>query len=367
MLARRRPFLSSVLIIAVCAAAFPPSLQAASFERLDTFQQFDKMDLYGQAEFVAVMIDTAQTALRNAGEGDLANQIEELFTRRGPDDDISSGFSRFIDNVDQARLADIKMQRENPNTASARVTVEWALFWTLEQNNIKLTVPVMNEVWDTMREFHPQTYAEFHAKSPTEQRRVIKVYAELAFPEYTNLDYAKNQRKTLLGLNGGTVRELWNFLKTQFPLSGAQPGFAEVARQIEAAGIKTPDQAGPSQQLILYVQYQMLKRELDEAHTRNEQTLRELENRDREVVKHIKDLDDNAVLMPDGRHVFPDKDGSLWYLVDGKSYRLEGPEKVLAQKLLDCKDGRHIANGEQALKACREQVGLDNGVAPARR
>jgi hypothetical protein len=205
MLARRWVFLSSMLIIAVCAASFPSSLPAASFE------QFDKMDLYDQAEFIAVMIDTEQTALRNAGKGDLADQIEELFTRMGPNDDISSGFSRFIDNVYQARLADIKMQRENPNTASARVGVEWALFWTLEQNNIKLTVPMMNEVWDTMREFHPQTYAEFHAKSPAEQRRVIKVYAELAFPAYTNLDYAKNQRKTALGVVGVPARELWNF------------------------------------------------------------------------------------------------------------------------------------------------------------
>lgn len=361
MLARRCACLSSMLIIAVCAASFPPALQAASFE------QFDKMDLYDQAEFVAVMIDTEQTALRNAGKGDLADQIEELFTRMGPNDNISSGFSRFGDNLYQARLADIKMQRENPNTYSARVSVEWALFWTLEQSNIKLTVPMMNEVWDTMREFHPQTYAEFHAKSPADQRRVIKVYAELAFPEYTNLDYAKNQRKTTLGLDGATVRELWNFLKTQFPLSGAQPGFAEVAKQIEAAGMKTPDQAGPSRQLILYVQYQMLKKELDEDRRRNEESVRELENRDRELTKRIKEMDDRAVWMPDGRHVFSDADGNLWYLVNEKSYKLEGPDKLLAQKLLDCKEARHIANGEQALEACREQVGLGKGVGPARR
>jgi hypothetical protein len=285
-LARGRPFLSSVLIMAVCAVVFPPSLQAVTFERLDTFKQFDEMDLYDQAEFVAVMIDTAQTALRNAGKGDVANQIEELFTQMGPNDDISSGFARFIDNVDQARRADMKTLGENPT--SARVSVEWALFWTLEQNNIKLTVPEMNEVWDTMREFHPQSYAEFHAKSPAEQRRLIKVYAQLAFPAYANLDYAKNQRKTLLGFDGRTVRELWPFLKTQFPPSGAQPGFEEVAKRIEAAARKTPDQAGPSRQLILYV---LMHTMLDENQRIYEQTMRKLQDEDRELRKSIKDME----------------------------------------------------------------------------
>jgi hypothetical protein len=365
MHARRGPFPSSVLIIAVCAAVVPSSPQAASFERLDTFKQFDKMDLYDQAELVAAMIDTAQTALRNAGKGDLANQIEELFTQMGPNDSGSYGFSRFVDNLYQARLADMKAQAENPN--SARVSMEWALFWTLEQNNIKLTVPEMNEVWDPMREFHPQTYAEFHAKPLAEQRRAIKVYAEFAFPAYTELDYAKSQRKTLLGLDGAAVRELWNFLKTQFPLSGAQPGFAEVTKQIEAVGMKTPDQAGPSRQLISYVQYQVLKNKLDEERRRNEEVVRELEDRDRELTRRTTEMDDRAVMMPDGRHVFPDRGGNLWYLANGKSYKLEGPDKVLAQKLLDCKEARHIDNGEQALEACREQVGLGKGIGPARR
>jgi hypothetical protein len=292
ILSRRRPILASVLIIAVFAAVFPPSVQATRFE------QFDKMDLYGQSDFVAVMIDTAQTALRKAGKEDLANQIEELFIQIGPNDSISSGFSRLIDNLDQARLADIKMQAENPNTYSARVSVEQSLFRTLEQDNIKLTVPEMNEVWDTMREFHTQTYAEFHAKSPAEQRRVIKVYAELAFPEYANLDYSKNQRKTLLDLDGATVRELWTFLKAQFPLSGAQPGFAEVTKQIEAAGIKTPYQAGPSQQLILYVQHQITNIELEETRKRYEKMVRDLEDRARELAKRNKEINERAVKVP---------------------------------------------------------------------
>jgi hypothetical protein len=225
---------------------------------------------------------------------------------------------------------------------------------------------MMNEVWDTMGEFHPQTYAEFHAKSPAEQRRVIKVYAEPGFPAYANLDYSKNQRKTILGFDGAILRELWSFLKTQFPPSGEQPGFAEVAKEIEAARIKTPDQAGSSRQLILYVQNQMLNKVLDENNRIYEQTLRKLQDRDRELAKSINEMEEGAVLMPDGRRVFPDDDGNLWYLVNGKSYELEGSDKVLAQKLLDCKQARHIANGEQALEACREQVGLGKGVAPAR-
>ena len=264
------------------------------------------------------------------------------------------------------------MQRENPNTYSARVSVEQALFWTLEQYNIKLTVPLMNEVWDTMREFHPQTYAEFHAKSPAEQRRVIKVYAKLAFPEYTNLDYAKNRRKTTLGLEAATVRELWNFLKTQFPPSGVQPGFAEVTKQIEAAGMKMPDQAGPSRQLILYVQYQILNKELEAAHSRNEKTVRELEDRDRELTKRIKGMDDTAVLMPDGRHVFPDDDGNLWSLVSAKSLQSSRRSKQNACakscSWIARKARRILRMESRPLEAaCRKQVGLGQGIGPAGR
>ncbi|MEO8724526.1 MAG: hypothetical protein ABI383_00250 [Acidobacteriaceae bacterium] len=104
--------------------------------------------------------------------------------------------------------------------------------------------------------------------------------------------------------------------------------------------------------------------ELDQEKRRNQQIIKALEDEDTKVVKKIAEMDENTVVLPDGRSIFQDKDGDL---VDSNGTKLQGKERELAERLDDCKARRGIKNGREALAACRDEVGIpsDSSTSPA--
>ncbi|MGA7951786.1 MAG: hypothetical protein WCA45_16770, partial [Thiobacillaceae bacterium] len=129
------------------------------------------MNIEAQSEFVAVMIDTTQKALKSDGRADFAAKMERLFTTIEPGDSMSLGLVEYVRNEARARLADAKRAEKDPH--ARRLDVEDALFVTLKKNGIVMSSHAMNTVIDAMAHFHAETYAEFEAKPPAEQRRFI--------------------------------------------------------------------------------------------------------------------------------------------------------------------------------------------------
>jgi hypothetical protein len=313
------------------------------------FSQFDKMTIDDQAEFIALMVDATQKALRNEGRSDFAAQIEHLFTTIDPGDSMSLGLVELERNVAQARLADVKGAEKDPK--AQRLDVEDALFVTLEKNKIPMTTNVMNAVMDALANFHAQTYAEFEAKSPAEQRRFIALLVKLAWPDYMFRDALRSRMESRKDSNlsrPGVKRDMLTVINTKFPSQSLdQPGFAEVAKAIKTEYKKAPNRSATFITLQIYI----------------------LEQLDALTVQRIKKMDETSVVLPDGRHIFPDKNGDFWFWAPGASDRgdsaikLEAQYKALAQRLYECKESRRISNGVEALAACRDQVGVSGAAA----
>ncbi len=154
------PRFTVTVLLALCLST---SLSAIKF------RQFDKMDIHDQAEFIALMVDATQKALRDEGRADFAAQIEHLFTTVLPGDATPLGLVELERNVALSRVYDLQDVEKDPK--AERFDVEDALFVTLEKNGIVLSKHAMDTVLLTLATFHAQTYAEFEARSPAEQRR----------------------------------------------------------------------------------------------------------------------------------------------------------------------------------------------------
>ena len=324
-------------LAATCLSAallLPCAAQAAEF------RQFDRMNIEAQSEYVAVMIATTQKALKSDGRADFAVKMERLFTTIEPGDSMPLGLVEYVRNEARARLADAKRAEKNPN--ARRLDVEDALFVTLKKNGIVMSSKAMNAVIDAMAHFHAETYAEFEAKSPAEQRRFIALLVEWAWPDYCLRDEVKSQiehSKSLGFLSDpDEKRNMLAIINMQFPSeSPDQPGFADLAKQIEAGYKKSPDKTGPFFEITIYVLNQL----------------------DAQIVKKMDEMDAHTVLLPDGRHVFKDKNGDLWAVKKGvPDTRLEGSDMELAERLDECMTRRGIDNGADGLAACRDELGI---------
>ena len=320
-------FLSAAMLL-------PSAAQAAEF------RQFDRMNIEAQSEYVAVMIATTQKALKSDGRADFAAKMERLFTTIEPGDSMPLGLVEYVRNEARARLADAKRAEKDPN--ARRLDVEDALFVTLKKNGIVMSSKAMNTVIDAMAHFHAETYAEFEAKPPAEQRRFIALLVRLAWPDYCLRDEVKSQIEHSKGLgflsDPDEKRNMLAIINTQFPSeSPDQPGFADLAKQIEAGYKKSPDKTGPFFEITIYVLNQL----------------------DAQIVKKMDEMDAHTVSLPDGRHVFKDKNGDLWAVKKGlPDTRLEGSDKELAERLDECMTRRGINNGAEGLAACRDELGI---------
>jgi hypothetical protein len=258
------------VVVTFAFLSLPASLQAMPFS------QFDKMSIYAQAEFIAVMIDTTENALRSEGQADLANRVDKLFREIQPGDKISLGIGVLAQIVARARLADLQRVEKDPQ--ARRLEVEDALVVTLRKQPTPIELPktAFRRVLDALASFRPQSYAEFQAKSPAEQRRTIRFLVGIGFQDYTLREQIKSKRDTFFGLGEEGLRDLADVVAKQFPSSGEQPGFAEVARRIDVERRKAPDRQGVFLTVTIYI----------------------LDQLDARLAEREKQLDKGAIVIP---------------------------------------------------------------------
>jgi hypothetical protein len=313
----------------------------ASTSNAVTFPVFDHMDSYAQAELIADMVDRTEKALRDDGKPDLALKTEQLFALVEPGDKISLGLVELERNVARARVVDLDRLKKDPN--AQRVEVEDALFVTLKKNGIELSSNALNSVLDAMASFHEMTNAEFRVQSPSEQRHIVRLLSDLAFPDYYFRDMVRTQQSSFLGLDDKGIRNLAEIMSTEFPASGEQPGFRNVETAVETENAKAPNHAVfPT--LLIYV--------LDEL--------------EKGIGARNQDLVDRSVLLPDGRHAYIDDDGLFWIFPsdedkEGAKYKLEANLQPLAKRLAECMKASGITDGRRAQAVCLERVA---GVRP---
>src|ERR1044071_682525 len=86
--------------------------------RAMTFAAFDKMDAFNQGEFVAVMVDVAETSLRKAGKADLSARLEQAFGNTTSGVSPSEGVAQLEMDIKRARASGVPVQQ--------------AMLWTME-------------------------------------------------------------------------------------------------------------------------------------------------------------------------------------------------------------------------------------------
>jgi hypothetical protein len=327
------------ILIAFNIVAFPRPAFATRFD------DFDKMDAFDQAEFIATMVDIAETSLRKAGMPGAATRLVEAFAKYEPGFSASQGVAQLEVDIDKARNADADMQRKNPNSYSSRVHVQQAMVWTMEYFNVDVPLPVNNDLYDLMdapaasQPFRPMTYAQFHAKAPDEQRRVIRTYAMTGYLDYLVRDVKKRGYKdSFLGvMNEAKVTDqLFEFVRSQFPAAGPQPGFEGAVKLMEPTQSGSRKGDGPMAGVVLYV----------------------IHHGEEILAARDKAIDERAVMIPDGRLVYPDKDGVFWtFDKDHNGVKLEQNLQPLAAALRRCMERRGLF-AEKGLAACRQEVGI---------
>jgi hypothetical protein len=307
-----------------------------------TFHQFDHMNSDAQAEFVARMLDETEKALIREGNAAAAAQMDHLFTTVLPGDHMAVGLVEYERNEARARVFDAQRAEKDPK--AERLDVEDALFVTLKKNNIVLSDKTQNAIVAALAKFHVQTYGEFVAQSPAEQRHNVGVLAKFAWPDSQLRKMVQDQIK---GDKSATMDLLPEVVEKQFPVqSDDQPGFAPLSAIIRSENAKSSTATGPLFQLQIYL----------------------LQTADNQLTQDIDKMDAETVLMPDGRHVFQDKNGDLWAVrgQDDPGTKLTGADRELAERIGNCKAAHHITSGAQALAVCRVELGLpDAAPAPA--
>jgi hypothetical protein len=335
---RLRKILAGSLISIFGISVFALS---ASRSNATTFPVFDHMDSYTQAEYIADVVDRTEKALRGDGKPDLALKTEQLFALVEPGDQMSLGLVELESNVARARVADVDRLAKNPK--AERVAVEDALFVTLKKNGIELSSNGMNSVIHAMSSFHEMTNAEFRAQSPSGQRYVIRIFSDLAFPDYAFRDMVATKRSSLFGLNAENTHNLEAIVSTQFPSSGEQPGFANVETAVEIENAKAPNHVVfPT--FVIYI-------------------LKELQ---KQLEADNQKLIDRSVLLPDGRHAYvDDNDDTVFWIYPGDdpknkqagaAYKLEPNLQPLARRLAQCIQTSGITDGRRAQTVCLERV-----------
>jgi hypothetical protein len=142
------------VVVALGILFLPASLRAMPFS------QFEKMSIYAQAEFIAMMVDATVNALRTDGEADLANRVDTLFREILPGDKISLGIGVLEHNVArQSRRS--RTSRKDPQARP--LDVEDALLVTLRRQ------PTPIELSKNALGTRPRRPREF---SPADVRRI---------------------------------------------------------------------------------------------------------------------------------------------------------------------------------------------------
>jgi hypothetical protein len=294
------------------------------------FPQFDRMTSSGQAEFIAEMVQTTETALRNEGHGDLADKMAELFLKVEEGDLDSLGLVELERNIALAREADLKRLDKDPN--ARRLDVQDALFVTLKKNGIDAE-NMPQEVMDAMRNYRVRTAADFVSMTAEQKQQFVKLMVTIAVPDFLFRDDVANRiaKKELMSLD--TMKTLLSIAQDRFgSVTGSSQnasGFDQFSQRLETASTQKPDTFAFGV-LVGYI--------FDEQ-------LADLNRQDDDLVKKNADIYDfQSIILSDGRHVLPDRNGDFYVItrsIDDKGQKLEDQFKPEAQRRLDCrKSGR---------------------------
>lgn len=99
-------------------------------------QKFDMMSSEDRQAYMDFLPEAAQRLLAEAGRKDDASKVHKLFAEIHPGNVFSDGEIAFEENLDRARVSDIKKHAENPS--ARRLEVEDALFVTLKKAGVVL-------------------------------------------------------------------------------------------------------------------------------------------------------------------------------------------------------------------------------------
>jgi len=272
--------ITSFLLAVFVALCLPVPLAAMPY------RQFDTMNMLDQAEYIAVMADTAQSIFSVSDGANYAAQIEQLFATVAPGASMSLGLAELEGNIDEIRVQDAERFAKDPKARP--MDVEVALLVTLKKNNIPITQPYVNAVANTLATFHCMTNADFEAETPTVQRRYIALLAKIGYPdallrkEEQDLQKSKEPGAAPFDPNAGSysaeARKLRvDLVAKQFPNGSTdQPGFAEVANKIRIDFASNPTANGTMYAVYVYL----------------------LELEDAELGKQIQEMKDKTYHLP---------------------------------------------------------------------
>jgi hypothetical protein len=258
----------SCLLTGFVVLCLPVSLSAMPY------RQFDTMNIWDQAEYIAMMVDTTQSILSVSGGVNYAAQIEQLFATVEPGASLSRGLEELEGNIDELRVHDAERFAKDPK--ARRFDVAIALLVTLKNNNIPVAQPFVSAVNNALVKFHCMTNTEFEAETPTVQRRYIALLAKIGLPdailrsELVDLLNSKRPGAAPFNPNAGIYsleeRKLRaDLVARHFPNGSTdQPGFGEVAKKIRADYASRPTANGAMHAVFTYVL------ELEDAELNNE-------------------------------------------------------------------------------------------------
>jgi hypothetical protein len=104
--------------------------------RAMTIQQFDKMAMSDQVDYIADLIEGAQKVLTNDRKPGTAAQVKQLFTTKNAGATGTIGMSAFEKNLASLRAIDAKNAEKNPR--AQRLEVEQVMISALKQHGIVL-------------------------------------------------------------------------------------------------------------------------------------------------------------------------------------------------------------------------------------
>jgi hypothetical protein len=322
------------LLVALTIAAIvlhtPQQLEAMPF------QKFDGMHPALQAEYVADMIQATEAVLRKQGRADLADQIQKLFATTEPGDLDPIGIVELERNIARARVADLNRVSKDAN--APRLDVEDALFVTLKKNNI-FTDAMTQAVMDAMQGWHPVTAMEFVAMPVAERRLLIARLVQVAVPDYFFRDHVADVVAKKEPATTETVRADLALAHQQFgsaiDASQDAAGFDALTRTLEQQNAQKP-----ASLVISAVLHQIYNA-----------SIADLKRKDAVLVKKNDDIyDHRSIILSDGRHVLPRKDGAFMVItrnIDGPDVELEKQYWPEAQHIYDCMK----AGGENCIAA----------------
>ena len=143
---RRSMRLAMTLLAAAVFLAGTATAQAMEIE------QFDRLAIPDQGDYVALLLQGAQKILVDAGNHDLLAKLNKLFGEVRPGDEMSVGMIEFEANLANVRVLDA--ERYAKDHQAMRLEVEHAMALTLKRNGINLPSSFMH-VADEFRPKQP--------------------------------------------------------------------------------------------------------------------------------------------------------------------------------------------------------------------